>query len=85
MEALPDEPIDHIGELRPRHPCAVIIADFMRQIGYNDEEGMWFCLNDYKAEPDYFDARHDGKRGCVRSFYGWGDEFSDMRLHGLRS
>ena len=92
MEALPDELIDRIRELRPRRPTAVMIEDFYRRIGYSghgsgtgeeDEDLLW-CLSDYKAEPDYFDARHDGKRGCVRAFYGWGDECSDMRLHGLR-
>ena len=84
MEALPHELIDHIRELRPRHPCACMIADFMRRIGYNDEEGISFALEDYRSEPDVFDSAHDGARGCVPSFYGWGDECSDMRLHGLR-
>ena len=51
---------------------------------YNDEEGIVFCLCDYRAVPDYFDSRHDGKRGCVRSFYSWGDETNDPRLHGGR-
>ena len=92
MEALPHELIDRVRELRPRHPTAVIVADFYRRIGYSghgsgtgeEDECLWFCLADYKAEPDHFDARHDGKRGCVSAFYGWGDECSDMRLHGLR-
>ena len=61
-----------------------MIADFMSRIGYNDDEGIIFCLEDYRAEPDYFDARHDGKRGCVKAFYGWGTEFDDLRLHGGR-
>jgi hypothetical protein len=61
-----------------------MIADFMRRIGYNDDEGIRFALNDYKAEPDYFDSEHDGVRGCVRAFYAWGDELGDQRLHGGR-
>ena len=92
MEALPDELIDRIRDLRPRHPTAVMIEDFYRRIGYSghgsgtgeeDEDLLW-CLSDHRAAPDYFDSKHDGKRGCVRAFYGWGDELSDMRLHGLR-
>ena len=73
----------------PVHPCARMIASFLRRIGYSvagEDEGedLLFCLHDYRAEPDYFDCRHDGKRGCVRAFYRWGTEWDDPRLHGGR-
>ena len=84
MDALPQELIDHIHDFRPRHPAALMIEDFMRRIGYNDEQGISFALEDYRQEPDYFDAAHDGARGCVPSFYGWGEEWDDPRVHGGR-
>ena len=84
MEGLPEELQALIHDFRPVHPCAKMVANFMDRIGYNDEEGITFCLEDYRAEPDYFDARHDGKRGCVKAFYGWGTEVDDFRLHGGR-
>ena len=84
MEGLPEELQARIHDFRPAHPCAKMVADFMDRIGYNDEQGITFCLEDYRAEPDYFDARHDGRRGCVKAFYGWGTEFDDARLHGGR-
>ena len=84
MEGLPENLQARIHEFRPVHPCAKMLSDFMARMGYNDEEGIIFCLEDYRAEPDYFDARHDGKRGCVKAFYGWGTEFDDPRLHGGR-
>lgn len=84
MEDLPEGLHALIHEFRPVHPCAKMIASFLDRIGYNDEEGICFCLTDYKQEPDYFDSRYDGKRGCVRAFYGWGDEWNDARLHGGR-
>ncbi len=72
-----------IHDFRPVHPCAKMIAAFLDRIGYNDDEGMRFCIMDYRAAPDYFDSRCDGKRGCVRAFYRWlGPD--DPRLHGGR-
>lgn len=92
MEGLPEELIDLIHQYRPVHPCAAIVSDFYQRIGYagyvsglgEEEEDLFFCLADYKAEPDYFDVRHDGKRGCVPAFYRWGQEWNDPRLHGGR-
>ena len=84
MENLPEVLQAHIHELRPVHPCAKMIASFLNRIGYNDDEGMRFCLEDYRQEPDYFDSQYDGKRGCVSAFYGWGEEWNDPRLHGGR-
>ncbi len=92
MEKLPGALIQHIHEFRPVHPCAVAIKDFYKRIGYagvdngvgEEEEWLWFCLADYRAEPDYFDSRHDMKRGCVRAWYRWGDETNDPRRHGGR-
>ena len=84
MQALPQPLIDHIHELRPAHPCAEMIRDFMRRIGYNDEEGISFALEDYRREPNYFDSAHDNARGCVPSFYGFGEEWDDPRVHGGR-
>ena len=84
MDSVLQELVGLIHKFRPVHPCATLIADFMRRIGYNDEDGILFLLEDYRQEPDYFDARHDGNRGCVNSFYGWGKEWDDPRLHGGR-
>ena len=84
MEDWPDELQRHIHEYRPIHPCATMIADFMQRIGYNDDEGIRFALEDYRQEPDYFDSAHGGSRGCVPSFYGFGDEWDDPRVHGGR-
>ena len=84
MEELPEEFQAPLHEFRPVHPCAKMVADFMSRIGYNNEEGITFCSEDYRAEPDYFDARHDGQRGCVKASYGWGSEFDDPRIHGGR-
>ena len=86
---LPESLVPTIRAFVAPHPCAVMIADFYQRIGYcvpGDEEGedLRFCLHDYRAEPDYFDCRHDGKRGCVRAFYRWGTEWDDPRLHGGR-
>ena len=92
MEKLPETLIQHIHGYRPVHPCAVAIRDFYKRIGYagvdngigEEDECLWFCLADYKAEPDYFDTKHDGKRGCVKAWYRWGDETNDPRCHGGR-
>ena len=92
MPELPDELWATVHELRPVHPCAAAIKDFYERIGYagvdngvgEEDECIGFCLADYRAEPDYFDVRHDGKRGCVKAWYDWGDECSDPRLHGGR-
>jgi hypothetical protein len=48
-----------------------------------DCEPFTFAVLEYRSEPDYFDNPH-GNRACVRAFYGWGSEVSDMRLHGSR-
>ena len=45
---------------------------------------MFPVFIDYIKEPDYFDARFNGKRGCVRAFYKWRSEIDDPRLHGGR-
>ena len=84
MEGLPEELQARIHEFRPEHACAKMVADFMDRIGYNDDEGIIFCLEDYRAEPDYFDTRQDSNRGCVKAFHNWGTEFDDPRLHGGR-
>ena len=84
MEGLPEELQALIHDFRPVHPCAKMVADFMARISYNDEKGIGFCMADYKAEPDFFDARHDGKRGCAESWYRFGAEWDDPRLHGGR-
>lgn len=84
MESLPPPLQQLIHDSRPVHPCAAMIADFMLRVGYTDDEGISFALEDYRQEPDYFDSAHDGKRGCVPSFYGFGDEWDDPRVHGLR-
>ena len=92
MERLPQELIDGIHDFRPVRPTAEVVRDFYARIGYagfengigEEDECLWFCFADYEAEPDYFDARHDGRRGCVAAFYRWGDECSDPRLHGGR-
>lgn len=84
MEGLPEDIQAHIHDFRPIHPCAKMIADFMARMGYNDDEGICFCMEGYRAEPDYFDGKHEGKRGCVKAFYSWGAEFDDPRLHGGR-
>ena len=91
MEKLPASIIKHIHGYRPVHPCATAIKNFYKRIGYagsgrgvGEEERLWFCLADYRAEPDYFDSRHDRKGRCVEAFYRWGDEFGDPRLHGGR-
>ena len=84
MEGLPEELQAHIHELRPVPPCAKMMAALLKRIGYNDDEGMLYCPEDYRQEPDYLDSRYDRKRGCVSSFYGWGEEWDDERLHGGR-
>lgn len=92
MDRLPEELIRHIHSFRPVHPCAAMVRDFYTRIGYSgpddggdgEAENLPWCLEDYRHEPDYFDVKHDGKRGCVPSFYGFGDEWDDPRVHGGR-
>ncbi len=89
---LPEDLARLILSFVPPHHCATLIADFFKRIGYSghkkgiseEDEDISFCLADYRAEPDFFDCRHDARRGCVRAFYDWGDERDDPRLHGGR-
>jgi hypothetical protein len=48
-----------------------------------DCEPFTFAVLEYSSEPCYYDCPY-GNRACVKSFYGWGSEVSDMRLHGSR-